>query len=80
MDCCCSFVHIKADAAELEERERDRMDAVAGSSAERTTAEEREGERDKMQAYEVNAGGSAGSFDYFTRPQSKELDTFLLSP
>ncbi|KAK6479093.1 hypothetical protein HHUSO_G19748 [Huso huso] len=44
-----------ADAAELEEQERDRMDAVAGSSAERTTAEER-GERDKMQIYEVNAG------------------------
>ncbi|KAK6493978.1 hypothetical protein HHUSO_G404 [Huso huso] len=40
----------------------------------------KEGERDKMQAYEVNAGGSAGSFDYFTRPPSKELDTFLLSP
>ena len=73
-------MHFKADAAELEERERDRMDAVAGSSAERTTADEREGERDKMQAFEVNAGGSADSFDYFTRPQSKELDTFLLSP
>ncbi|KAK1149133.1 hypothetical protein AOXY_G34835 [Acipenser oxyrinchus oxyrinchus] len=60
-----------ADAAELEERQRDRMDAVAGSSAERTTAEEREGERENMQ------GGSAGSFDYFTHPQSKELDTFF---
>ncbi|MGH0142894.1 UNVERIFIED_CONTAM: hypothetical protein FKN15_077282 [Acipenser sinensis] len=47
-----SFMHIKADAAELEERERERMDAVAASSAERTTAEER-GERDKMQIYEV---------------------------
>ena len=41
-------MHIKADAAELEERQRDRMDAVAGSSAERTTAEEREGERERI--------------------------------
>ena len=46
MICCCYFIHSKADAAELEERERDRMDAVAGSSAERTTAEEREGEQE----------------------------------